>query len=128
MRGGRMMFMWILLPILLMSLFSCGTSIQRRPRKRAEDESGNIGRGPNVQSQIFGLAKRLGGTITVSDVVVDMGLPVRDAEALLETLTDGVRVRMDVGGEGIVRYVFAEFARERQLISSGEKEGETRGD
>jgi len=123
-----MMFLWILLPILLISLSSCGSSIQRRDRRPAETGEEDVEAGRKIQSRIFRLAKRIGGTLTVSDVVVEIGLPVRIAEQLLEDLTDGVRVRMDVGDDGIVRYVFTEFVQQEQVVRSRIEKGDDRGD
>jgi hypothetical protein len=58
---------------------------------------------------IFRLARRHGGTLTVSDVVTELGVDPQHAETLLDGLTDGQRVDMDVDTDGIVRYVFREF-------------------
>lgn len=60
-------------------------------------------------SEVFRLAKRYDGVLTVSDVVYELGIDPKEAEALLEELTDGQRVDMQVDRDGIVRYVFREF-------------------
>jgi len=59
--------------------------------------------------EIFRLAKRYDGVLTVSDVVSELGIDPKEAEALLEGLTDGQRVDMQVDDDGVVRYVFREF-------------------
>ena len=59
--------------------------------------------------EIFRLAKRYDGVLTVSDVVSELGIDPKEAEALLEGLTDGRRVDMQVDNDGVVRYVFREF-------------------
>ena len=59
--------------------------------------------------RVFGVAKRMGGRITISDVVLETGLSIREAEAYMDGLADGMRVRMEVDSEGIVIYEFPEF-------------------
>ena len=60
-------------------------------------------------SELFRLAKRHRGFLTVSDVVSEMGLDPKDAEQLLQGLTDGQRVDMRVDNDGVVHYVFPEL-------------------
>ena len=45
----------------------------------------------------------------MSDVVIDTGLGIRDAEALLDRMTDEVRVRLVVDESGLVTYEFPEI-------------------
>ena len=71
-------------------------------------ESGTLGR-KSREAQIFKLAYRLKGRITVSDIVVETGLSLDEAESLVESLVDGVRVRMEVDKRGIVVYEFPEI-------------------
>lgn len=61
------------------------------------------------EARIFKLAYRLKGRLTVSDVVVETGLGVADAEALVQSLVDGVRVQMEVDERGMVMYEFPEI-------------------
>lgn len=58
---------------------------------------------------IFRLARRYNGVVTVSDVVSELDVDPTDAEELLVGLTDGQRVDMEVDSDGVVRYVFREF-------------------
>jgi len=44
----------------------------------------------------------------VSDVVIHLGLNPREAEDLLEKMTDGLRIRMEVNDNGLIVYEFAE--------------------
>ena len=71
-----------------------------------------------LESRVFALAYKLGGRITVSDVIIETGLGTKAAEALLDGLTDEVRVRMIVEDRGFVVYEFPEIAdrvrRERE--------------
>jgi hypothetical protein len=59
--------------------------------------------------RLFRLARRRKGRLTVSDVVVDLGFSVRDAEDLLEGMVDGRRVRAQVGPNGLSVYEFPEI-------------------
>jgi len=59
--------------------------------------------------EIFRLAKRYDGVLTVSDVVSELGIDPKEAEELLEGMTDGRRVDMQVDSNGVVRYVFREL-------------------
>ena len=104
---------WFLLPFFLVTL---GTSLIGRANRRF----GSVRRGTGqreiasfrletVEPTIYRLAKRLDGRLTVSDVVVETGLPVREAEQTLQTMTDSVRVRMEVDERGVVTYEFTEL-------------------
>lgn len=69
------------------------------------------GPGPRrvMESEIYRLAKKNGGTLTVSDVVVETGIDPEEAESLLRKITDGYRVQMDVTEAGRIRYRFTEL-------------------
>lgn len=58
---------------------------------------------------IYRLAKRMNGRLTVSDVVIETGMGLSDAEKLLQAMTDGLRVRMEVLPDGFVVYEFVEL-------------------
>jgi len=79
-----------------------GTTLQRADR--------SIQRAAGAAApEVFRLAKRYAGVLTVSDVVSEPGIDPTEAEELLERLTDGRRVDMQVDSDGVVRYVFREF-------------------
>ena len=61
------------------------------------------------EHQIFRLANRLRGRLTVSDVVVHTGLGIREAEEAMNQIVDGYRVKMEVDDRGIVLYEFPEI-------------------
>ena len=63
------------------------------------------------EARIYKLAYRLKGRLTVSDVVVETGLGVKEAEQAIQALVDHVRVRMEVDEDGIVTYEFPEIIR-----------------
>lgn len=72
-----------------------------------EDVRGQRVRG--IEARVFKLAYRLHGRITVSDVVVDTGLGVDEAERILERMVDNQRVRMEVDSNGLMIYEFPEL-------------------
>ncbi|MFW5742530.1 MAG: hypothetical protein ACOCW3_00345 [Spirochaetota bacterium] len=63
------------------------------------------------EARIFKLAYRLKGRLTVSDIVVETGLGVHEAEGLIESMVDNSRVRMEVDDRGVVTYEFPEIIR-----------------
>ena len=72
--------------------------------------SRSLPRGKNSdEAKIFKLALRLRGRLTVSDVVIETGLNLAEAEDLVESLVDNVHVRMEVNDNGMVTYEFPEI-------------------
>ncbi len=90
----------------------------RHRRHLDHDADGDRGRGDRISrgggrpraSELYRLAHKHGGTLTVSEVVVELGVEPKDAEASLEAITDGRRVQMEVGTDGGVFYRFVEIA------------------
>ncbi|MFW5742393.1 MAG: hypothetical protein ACOC2D_03885 [Spirochaetota bacterium] len=80
-------------------------------RVRSIEQRANGAVGSNDEARIFKLAYRLKGRITVSDVVVETGLGVHEAEGLVQSMVDGSHVRMEVDDRGIVTYEFPEIIR-----------------
>lgn len=62
-----------------------------------------------LEPAVFRAAARLGGVLTVSDVVLETDLPVDASRALLERMSDGEHVRMEVTDRGRVEYHFPEI-------------------
>ncbi len=58
---------------------------------------------------MFQLAYKFKGSITVSDIVVETGLSVQEAESLVQGMVDNSRVRMEVSEDGLVTYEFPEI-------------------
>jgi hypothetical protein len=81
-----------------------GSDYPRGGSGRVTDRSGR----PKA-SELYRLAHNHGGTLTVSDVVVELGVEPAEAEAALESITDGQRVQMEVSPEGRVTYRFVEI-------------------
>jgi hypothetical protein len=64
----------------------------------------------DLESWVFNLAYRLEGRVTLSDIIIETGLNMKDAEDLANGMVDGVRVRMEVNDEhGFVIYEFPEI-------------------
>jgi hypothetical protein len=60
-------------------------------------------------ADLYRLAQRHGGTLTVSNVVVELGVDPSLAERSLQACSDEIRVRMDVQDDGRVIYHFLEL-------------------
>lgn len=65
----------------------------------------------SIETDIYRLAATHNGNITVSDVVTSLGIEPKKAENILESMSDGMRVRMEVGENGNVYYSFPELRR-----------------
>ena len=65
-------------------------------------------------NRVFRLAYRLGGRLTVSDLVVDLDFDVEEAERFLGELVDSTRVTMEVQSDGLIYYEFPEIIARRR--------------
>ncbi len=83
-----------------------GSPADRNATKEIEEES-------SAERKIYLLARKNGGSLTVSEVVADVGLPATEAERRLQEMTDEMRVRMEVSDDGVVTYHFPEFGAHR---------------
>jgi hypothetical protein len=91
----------------------------RQPRsgwlggESAADRAGFPRFGPsrqqNPEVRIFRLAFKRKGKITISDVVLETGMSIKEAEATVNAMVDGMRVRMEVDDRGLVTYEFPEI-------------------
>lgn len=71
------------------------------------------------QAEIYKLAYTLGGKITVSDIVIETGETVNEAEELIQSMVDNQHIRMEVKDDGLVVYEFPEIiARFREKRDS----------
>lgn len=59
--------------------------------------------------RVYRLAASKGGTVTVSDVVVNLGVSPQESERILQSLVDNERVNMEVDDKGQVTYTFPEL-------------------
>jgi hypothetical protein len=63
----------------------------------------------STRVRIYKLAFKLGGRLTVSDIVIETGMEVEEAEKLIQSMVDQQRIRMEVTDEGLVVYEFPEI-------------------
>lgn len=64
-----------------------------------------------LKADIFRLAKQYKGRITVSDVVTNLSIDPVKAEKILESLTDGLHVQIEVEENGVLYYIFPELKK-----------------
>ena len=113
-------FIWIL--VLIGGYFLARRILGHHGKSRDYDSSGfgytrkdpghSAGRqGGSIETAIYRLAAGLGGIVTVSDVVTEFGIEPKKAEKILESMADGVRVRMEVNEKGMVYYSFPELKK-----------------
>jgi len=110
-----------LLLLALLFTFSRGRLTDRpeggRPEEASRAEPPGGGRWPPLgvarradpPARVFRLARKNRGRLTVSDVVIELGLSVLEAEELLEGMCDGRRVRPEPRPNGLVVYEFPEI-------------------
>ena len=70
-------------------------------------------------NRVFRLAYRLGGRLTVSDLVVDLDFSIEEAEQFLGQLVDSMRVTMEVQADGLIYYEFPEIIARRRRDDDG---------
>ena len=63
---------------------------------------------------LFRLAKKLGGRVTLSEVVVETGMDLKVAERYMDSLVDEAHVTVEVDDMGRVIYVFPELMGENE--------------
>ena len=95
------------------------TRNQRRPEApwgRDHREPMTVREAPRrgrLENRVFRLAYRLGGRLTVSDLVVDLDFSIMEAGSFLSQLVDSTRVTMEVRDDGLVYYEFPEIIARR---------------
>lgn len=103
-------FLWLIFPVAALVI---GAPLVRRLMNRYRHDEhldyDHGGEGGYTDAVIYRLAKRLKGRLTVSDVVIETGMGIEDAEQLLRSMTDSLRVRMEVLDDGVVVYEFVEL-------------------
>jgi len=63
----------------------------------------------NRESLIFKLADRMKGRVTLSDIVLETGMGLKEAESFIKKMIDGVHVTMEVTDTGKIIYEFPEI-------------------
>lgn len=62
---------------------------------------------------IFRLAKENGGQITLSEIVIETGASLKEADQFMKSITDGIHITMEVTERGTVIYDFPELKNGR---------------
>ncbi len=93
-------------------LLSSMRAVIRRNRRRHIQQNPEHGNRSRLEPAIYRLARNRGGRLTVSDVVIATGIPVGEAERILNEMVDGVRVTMNVRDNGVIVYEFTELMSE----------------
>ena len=87
--------------------------LNSRDRWQLYDRSGldfsPPGRSRSIQNRIFRAAYNHKGRLTVSDIVLETDLSIREAEDVINGMVDGTHVRMEVQDNGLVLYEFPEI-------------------
>ncbi len=102
--------MWLIGAVVLLAFSGIFVRwLRGRPSQHQEVPiNGRHRESKKCEADIFKLANKLDGYLTVSDVVIHLGYSPSQAEDLLEKMTDGLRVRMEVNDNGLIVYEFAE--------------------
>ena len=99
-------------PLTWIILFIAGYFLIRRFILPHIHEKSRGRRSVAIETDIYRLAAKRNGKITVSDVVMEFGIEARRAEKVLESMSDGRRVQMEVDDNGMVFYTFPELQRQ----------------
>src|SRR6056297_713099 len=80
------------------------------------------------QVTLYKLAYKLEGRITVSDIVIETGMEVKEAEELIQSMVDNQRVRMEVDENGMLVYEFPEIIARLERGSSDDRASDSKED
>ena len=61
------------------------------------------------EAKVFRLAARRGDRITLSDIIIETKMGLKQAETYMDSLIDGAHVRINVNSQGIFFYEFTEI-------------------
>jgi hypothetical protein len=80
-------------------------------RWRLYDRGGfsHLPKSRSIEGRIFRAALKHSGRLTVSDIVLETDLGIREAEEQIDSMVDGTHVRMEVEEDGLVVYEFPEI-------------------
>jgi hypothetical protein len=92
-------------------LFNNHNRLNTWDRWRLHDRSGffQMPGSRSIEGRIFRAALKYSGRLTVSDIVLETDLSIREAEETINGMVDGIHVRMEVGDDGLVVYEFPEI-------------------
>ena len=104
-------FLWLIGAVVVFALSGIFVRWLRGRPSQHHDVSinGRFRDSQKSEADIYMLARKLSGHLMVSDVVIHLGFNPREAEHLLENMTDGFRVRMEVSDRGLIVYQFSEI-------------------
>lgn len=113
------MFIWIIPVIFIVAVITIVRKFNRSNRRQREYNTFEIDRYAEVperipgkrpqEGELFKIAQKYKGRITISDIVLETGMSIKEAEALVEPLVDGLHIRMEVSDKGFVIYEFPEI-------------------
>jgi hypothetical protein len=63
----------------------------------------------SLEGSIFRAAYKRKGRLTISDIVLETDLSIKEAEQAINRMVDGLHVRMEVEDSGLVIYEFPEI-------------------
>jgi hypothetical protein len=104
-----MMFGFLPLLLLFFLVYWISGAVQRGMRGGRVPAAASGTLAPRQEADVFRLAARRGGTLTLSDVVLGTGLGLKEAERFMDQMVDGVRVRMEINPRGAIVYEFPEI-------------------
>ncbi len=105
-------FICIFLPLLFVWLLIPDSTSRANRKARSTANVMTEPKGISSETRLYRLAKQHRGRLTVSEVVINLGISVEQAERILQSMTDGLRVRMEVTDSGAVVYDFPELRRD----------------
>ncbi len=126
------MMMFALFPILIIGLVIFSTGVMKNARRRnsmGQPTGGRIADGTvaddnkymplqasnasdystGMVSKVFRLAAKRRGRLTLSDIVIESGLGLKEAERFMDSLVDGPHVQLEVDAQGLINYEFPEI-------------------
>ena len=108
----------------LVEKYGWGGGGSGEPEAGAREDEGVVA--GSREAEVFALARGRGGRLRASEVVIELGVGVKEARNLLESLSDNELVRMELEEGGGVVFEFPELRRaieesggERKKLSEG---------
>jgi hypothetical protein len=94
-------------------LFNNQNRLSARDRWQLSDRGGFDfsvpGKPRGIENRIFRAAYKHEGRLTISDIVLETDLSIREAEEAINSMVDGTHLRMEVEDNGLVVYEFPEI-------------------
>jgi Ca2+/Na+ antiporter len=116
---GAVMFLFA---VCALGAFLLGRSLNREHHEdeQAQEDEKRLAK---LKHDTLQLAMEHGGVLTVTDVAADLEVTLADAERILTSLEDGVRVVSTVTEDGVIVYEFKEVIhRQRRMDASGPRQ------